>query len=88
MKLWYRLPAAAPAYVKVGDEPSDSNRRNLAPSTGWTKGTFCLPSDSWGRRTAFDIELNASFDDLGTCVSTVLDLDDLSIAPDPSCPLD
>ena len=89
LKLWYRLPAAAPAYVMVGDEPLDSNRYILSPATAWTKGTFCLPSDSWERRrTAFDIDLDASFDELGTCVSTVLDLDDLSIAPDPSCPLD
>ncbi|OJY18456.1 MAG: hypothetical protein BGO98_32495 [Myxococcales bacterium 68-20] len=88
LKLWYRLPAAAPAYVIAGDELIDSNRHNLSPATGWTKGTFCLPSHSWGRRAAVDIELNASFDDFGTCVSTVLDLDDLSIAPDPSCPPD
>lgn len=88
LKLWYRLPAAAPASVTAGDELIDANRKYLAPATGWTAGTFCLPSHSWGRRMAFDIELNGSFDDLGTCASTVLDLDDLSIAPDPSCPLD
>ena len=88
LKLWYRLPIAARTDVFAGDEQVAENRHALAPVTTWTEGVFCLPSHSWGRRTTFYIDLAASFDENGRCESRVLDLDDISIAPDPSCPLE
>ena len=87
LKLWYRL--AAPAIVDVtAGEVGASGRRRLPMATAWTEAVFCLPSHSWGRQTGIQIDVAPVAARNGGCAPAYLDLDDLSIAPDPSCPLD
>lgn len=88
LKLWYRLPSASSVGVRVGHAPIPEPEHKLAPATTWTERVVCLPSHSWGRLTGLRIELPPFFDDVVGCAPGQLDLDDISIAPDPSCPLD
>ncbi|MBX3204320.1 MAG: hypothetical protein KF764_04590 [Labilithrix sp.] len=87
LKLWYRLRTDALAFVTAGEVGAEGGQR-LPRAAEWTEAVLCLPSESWGRQTsvAIDVAPVRRPDDL--CQSARFDLDDLSIAPDPSCPID
>ncbi|MBX3260169.1 MAG: hypothetical protein KF782_10805 [Labilithrix sp.] len=87
LKLWYRLSTPALVDVTAG-EVGASGRRRLPPAPAWTEAVFCLPSHSWGRETGVQIDLAPAPTWDGDCAPAHFDLDDLSIAPDPSCPLE
>ncbi|OJY18457.1 MAG: hypothetical protein BGO98_32500 [Myxococcales bacterium 68-20] len=88
VKLWYRLPSESNVDVRAGDTYMPEPAHRLAPATTWTERVVCLPSHSWGRPTGLRIELFPSGNAVEGCMPGQLELDDISIALDPSCPLD
>ncbi|MBX3206381.1 MAG: hypothetical protein KF764_15010 [Labilithrix sp.] len=86
LKFWYRLPRPASAWISVGRTYWE-NPVSPPPSEAWSPLSVCLPRHSWGRTV--DIEIYAQPADAdGVALAAALDLDDLEIAPDPSCPLE
>lgn len=86
LKLWYRRQGSGEALVRTGDSPSD-NGRSLAPAETWTPKVVCLPPQAWRRPVSVGVDATQPQLGDGSCAGwTRLDIDDVSIAPDPSCP--
>jgi hypothetical protein len=59
----------------------------LARTTAWTKAKVCLAPQAAGRRVPISFSLYA-FSGFGTCNDTVVDIDDVVVTNDPSCPFE
>ncbi|MBX3197428.1 MAG: hypothetical protein KF894_04665 [Labilithrix sp.] len=89
LKLLYRLPGTAVASIaaEVSLYPPRRGAVPLPPSQAWRPWSVCLGRHAWGRRVAIALRAGSASAD-GTALPGALDVDDLEISPDPSCPLD
>lgn len=90
LKLWYRLQGGGDALVTAGDSPRSSKTHLLGPAATWTQKIVCLPPHTWRRPVAVGVDLTQSRVGDGSCMPgrTLLDIDDVTIEADPSCPED
>lgn len=81
VKLWYRAPTKDKASF------STSPGVELAASTTWKQQIVCLDPKQAGRPLPFEIKADGG---AGTCATTFsserLDVDDVEVTTDPSCP--
>ncbi|MBX3204319.1 MAG: hypothetical protein KF764_04585 [Labilithrix sp.] len=88
LKLWYRLSPEAVASVTASGGAHAERSYRLPAAPTWTEATLCLPAYAWGFRYGVVAQLWRGPDDSDDCVPSVFDVDDVSFAADPSCPIE
>lgn len=77
LRYWYLYSAGAG--VSVTTQPGSS----VTPTATWTEKKTCLAPAPMGTRVALSFELRGG----GSCAAAELDIDDVSIGNDVSCPI-